>query len=62
MWRHRRVCFARARHAPRIVGLARRLLDSKEDAEDAAQDSFVRTDRARGSFRGHSARGCTGSP
>lgn len=40
-----------ARHAPRLLGLARRLLRSEQDAEDAVQDAFLRAHRAIGTFR-----------
>jgi len=46
-----------ARHAPRLLGLARRLLATNEDAEDAVQDTFLRAHRALGSFRGEAAFG-----
>lgn len=44
-------------HAPRLLGLARRLLTSEEDAEDAVQEAFLRAYRALGSFRGDAAFG-----
>ncbi len=46
-----------ARHAPRLLGLARRLLVSTEDAEDAVQDAFLRAHRALGGFRGEATFG-----
>ncbi len=46
-----------ARHAPRLPGLARRLLVSTEDAEDAVQDAFLRAHRALGGFRGEATFG-----
>lgn len=42
-------------HAPRLLGLARRLLPNEEDAEDAVQEAFLRAYRAIGSFRGEAA-------
>lgn len=46
-----------ARHAPRMLGLARRLLQSEQDAEDAVQDAFLRAHRALGGFRGEATFG-----
>lgn len=43
------------RHRDRAYGLALRMLRSPAEAEDAAQEAFVRAWRALGSFRGESA-------
>lgn len=43
------------RHAPRVLGLARRMVGSGEDAEDAAQDVFLAVFRKLESFRGESS-------
>ncbi|HTR97780.1 MAG TPA: RNA polymerase sigma factor [Candidatus Acidoferrales bacterium] len=45
------------RHRDRAVGLALRITRSRADAEDAAQDAFVRAWRALPAFRGESAFG-----
>jgi RNA polymerase sigma-70 factor (ECF subfamily) len=42
------------RHAPRVLGLARRMIGSAEDAEDAVQDVFLAVFRKLDSFRGES--------
>ena len=38
-----------------VYMMARRLLDSHEEADEAAQQAFVRAWRARGGFRGESS-------
>lgn len=43
------------RHRDRVHRVALRLLDDEREAEDAAQDAFVRAWRSLGSFRGDSA-------
>jgi RNA polymerase sigma-70 factor (ECF subfamily) len=43
------------RHAPRVLGLARRMIGPGEDAEDAAQDVFLAVFRKLESFRGESS-------
>jgi len=43
------------RHGRRVLGLGLRLLGNREDAEDLAQDVFVRVLRALPSFRGESS-------
>ena len=43
------------RHAPRVLGLARRMVGPTEDAEDAAQDVFLAVFRKLESFRGESS-------
>ena len=43
------------RHSARAIGLARRMLGSDADAEEVAQDSFVRAWRALPRFRGDSS-------
>jgi len=43
------------RHAPRILGLARRMVGSTDDAEDAVQDVFLAVFRKLESFRGESS-------
>jgi RNA polymerase sigma-70 factor, ECF subfamily len=43
------------RHAPRVLGLARRMVGSSEDAEDAVQDVFLAVFRKLESFRGESS-------
>ncbi len=45
------------RHAPRVYALARRIVRSPADAEEVAQDAFVRAWRAIGSYRGDAAFG-----
>lgn len=45
------------RHAPRLLGLARRLLGNEQDAEDAVQEAFLRAHRALVGFRGESGFG-----
>lgn len=44
-----------ARHAPRVYGLALRLSGSAEDAEDIAQEAFVKVLASIGKFRGQSS-------
>jgi RNA polymerase sigma-70 factor (ECF subfamily) len=43
------------RHAPRVLGLARRMVGSSDDAEDAVQDVFLAVFRRLDSFRGESS-------
>ena len=43
------------RHAPRVLGLARRMVTSAEDAEDAVQDVFLAVFRKLNTFRGESS-------
>jgi len=43
------------RHAPRVLGLARRMVGPAEDAEDAVQDVFLAVFRKLDSFRGESS-------
>jgi RNA polymerase sigma-70 factor, ECF subfamily len=43
------------RHAPRVLGLARRMVGSAEDAEDAVQDVFLAVFRKLESYRGESS-------
>jgi len=43
------------RYQDRVYAIARRLLRSAEDAEDAAQEAFVRAYQALGTFRGKSS-------
>jgi RNA polymerase sigma-70 factor, ECF subfamily len=43
------------RHAPRVLGLARRMIGPGEDAEDAMQDVFMAVFRKLESFRGESS-------
>jgi RNA polymerase sigma-70 factor (ECF subfamily) len=43
------------RHAPRVLGLARRMVNSAEDAEDAVQDVFLAVFRKLETFRGESS-------
>ena len=43
------------RHAPRMLAVARRLLQSEEDGADAVQDSFLSAFRSLGSFSGNSS-------
>ncbi|MEO5820618.1 MAG: RNA polymerase sigma factor [Vicinamibacteraceae bacterium] len=43
------------RHAPRVLGLARRMVGPTDDAEDAAQDVFLAVFRKLDSFRGESS-------
>ncbi|MEU8794151.1 RNA polymerase sigma factor [Streptomyces sp. NPDC048643] len=45
------------RHAPRLVGLAARLLGSRSEAEDAVQDAFVSAWRRLPEFQGRSSFG-----
>jgi RNA polymerase sigma-70 factor (ECF subfamily) len=45
------------RHAPRVLGLARRMVGPSEDAEDAVQDVFLAVFRKLDSFRGESSLG-----
>jgi len=42
-------------HAPRIVGLAARLIGDRSEAEDLAQEAFLRLYRALPGFRGESS-------
>jgi RNA polymerase sigma-70 factor, ECF subfamily len=42
------------RHAPRVLGLARRMVGPSDDAEDAMQDVFLAVFRKLESFRGES--------
>ena len=42
------------RHAPRVLGLARRMVGAADDAEDAMQDVFLAVFRKLESFRGES--------
>ena len=44
-------------HAPKVVGLATRLLGNRSDAEDLAQEAFLRLHRALPAFRGDSSIG-----
>ncbi len=44
-------------HAPKIVGLAARLLGDRHEAEDIAQEAFLRLHRALPGFRGDSSVG-----
>ena len=44
-----------ARHKRAVYSMARRLLDSHEDADEAAQVTFVRAWQALGGFRGESS-------
>lgn len=41
-------------HAPKVVGLATRLLGNRSDAEDLAQEAFLRLHRSLPEFRGDS--------
>ena len=43
------------RHAPRVLGLARRMVGPADDAEDAVQDVFLAVFRKLESFRGESS-------
>jgi RNA polymerase sigma-70 factor, ECF subfamily len=43
------------RHAPRVLGLARRMVGAADDAEDALQDVFMAVFRKLESFRGESS-------
>ena len=43
------------RHAPRVEGLARHLLDDREDARDAAQETLAKLCLKLGQFRGEAA-------
>jgi RNA polymerase sigma-70 factor (ECF subfamily) len=43
------------RHAPRVLGLARRMVGPAEEAEDAVQDVFLAVFRKLDSFRGESS-------
>jgi RNA polymerase sigma-70 factor (ECF subfamily) len=43
------------RHSPRVLGLARRMVGSSDDAEDAVQDVFLAVFRKLESFRGESS-------
>jgi RNA polymerase sigma-70 factor (ECF subfamily) len=45
------------RHAPRMLAVARRLLQSEEDGADAVQDAFLSAFRGLASFAGHSSLG-----
>lgn len=42
-------------HAPKVVGLATRLLGDRGEAEDLAQEAFLRLHRALPGFRGESS-------
>lgn len=44
-------------HAPRVVGLATRLIGDRSEAEDLAQEAFLRLHRALPGFRGDSSIG-----
>ncbi len=44
-----------AGHSSRLLGLAWRLVGNREDAEDIAQEAFIRLHRHIGDFRGDSA-------
>lgn len=44
-----------ANHSPRILSLAWRLTGNREDAEDIAQEAFLRFHRGIGGFRGDSS-------
>lgn len=44
-------------HAPRVVGLATRLIGDRSEAEDLAQEAFLRLHRALPGFRGESSIG-----
>jgi RNA polymerase sigma-70 factor (ECF subfamily) len=44
-------------HAPKVVGLATRLLGDRSEAEDLAQEAFLRLHRALPEFRGESSIG-----
>ena len=44
-------------HAPKVVGLAARLLGDRSEAEDLAQEAFLRLHRALPGFRGDSSIG-----
>jgi len=44
-----------AAHSSRVLALARRLVGNREDAEDIAQDAFLRLHRHIGDFRGDSS-------
>lgn len=44
-------------HAPQVIGLATRLLGNRSDAEDLAQEAFLRLHRALPKFRGESSIG-----
>jgi RNA polymerase sigma-70 factor (ECF subfamily) len=44
-------------HAPRMLAVARRLLRSADDAEDAVQDAFLSAWRALGAFEGQARLG-----
>jgi RNA polymerase sigma-70 factor (ECF subfamily) len=44
-------------HAPKVVGLATRLLGDRSEAEDLAQEAFLRLHRALPGFRGDSSIG-----
>ena len=44
-------------HAPKVVGLATRLIGDRSEAEDLAQEAFLRLHRALPGFRGESSIG-----
>lgn len=46
-----------ASHAPRLLGLARRLVGNHDQAEDVVQEAFLRLHRSLASFRGDSSIG-----
>jgi RNA polymerase sigma-70 factor (ECF subfamily) len=44
-------------HAPKVIGLATRLIGDRSEAEDLAQEAFLRLHRALPGFRGESSIG-----
>ena len=44
-------------HAPKVIGLATRLIGDRSEAEDLAQEAFLRLHRALPEFRGESSIG-----